>query len=128
MTVDARLQLPALRDARSLAQTLRATQAVQAYLVAEERFRTSPEVESLRSALTESYRIYEQAEGAGRATVKHIREVRRRQAALQAHAAVAEFVRRRDEAGLVLQRVNQEISALLGVDFGAAVRPAGGAC
>jgi cell fate (sporulation/competence/biofilm development) regulator YlbF (YheA/YmcA/DUF963 family) len=128
MTVEARAQVPVLQDARSLAQTLRATHAIQAYLEAEERFRTSPEVERLRSALNESYRIYEQAESAGQATVEHIQDVRRRQAELQAHPAVAEFIERRDAAGLFLQRINQEISALLGLDFGATAGPAGGAC
>lgn len=128
MAVKAGEQAQALRAARSLAQTLRATRVIQAYLAAEQGFRTNSEVERLRGALTDAYQAYLAAERDGHATVEQIHDVRRRQAALQAHPAVLEFVQHREAGGLFLQRVNGEISALLGLDFGATVGPAGGAC
>lgn len=60
--------------------------------------------------------------------MEQIHEVRRRQAELQAHPVVQGFQQSRDAGGLFLQRINQEISALLGLDFGATVGPVGGAC
>lgn len=114
--------------ARALADALEHTEVVHAYLAAEQRFHADPEIGSLRERLNAAYRAYEQAERAGRATVEHIQDVRRRQHALQTHPAVVEYVRAREAGGLFLQRVNGEISSLLGVDFGATVGPAGGAC
>lgn len=114
--------------ARALAEALKHSEVIQAHLAAEQRFRTHLEVERVREGLIAAYQAYEQAERAGTATVEHVQEVRHRQQLLQAHPAVAEYVRKREAGGLFLQRVNEEISRLLGIDFGATAGPAGGAC
>jgi cell fate (sporulation/competence/biofilm development) regulator YlbF (YheA/YmcA/DUF963 family) len=128
MRIETTATMSAVEAARALADALRRTEAIQAYLAAEQRFQTDPDVGRVREGLLAAYQAYEQAERAGTATVKHIQEVRRRQEALQSHPTVAEYVRTREAGGLLLQRVNEEVSGLLGIDFGATVRPAGGAC
>lgn len=128
MVIEAGGSTRVVEAARALAQVLRRTEVIQAYLAAERRFRADPDVERARERLVAAYQTYEQAERAGTAAVEDIQEVRRRQEALQTHPTVVEYVRAREAAGLFLQRINEEISSLLGVDFGATAGPAGGAC
>jgi cell fate (sporulation/competence/biofilm development) regulator YlbF (YheA/YmcA/DUF963 family) len=128
MRIETTATTPAVEAAQALADALRHTEVIQAYLVAERRFQTDPDVGRVREGLLAAYQAYEQAERAGTATIEHIQEVRRRQQALQAHPTVGEYARAREAGGLFLQRVNEEISSLLGIDFGATAGPAGGAC
>lgn len=128
MRIEATATMSAVEAARALADALRRTEAIQAYLAAEQRFQTDPDVGRVREGLLAAYQVYEQAERAGTATIEHIQEVRRRQQALQAHPTVGEYTRAREAGGLFLQRVNEEVSSLLGIDFGATAGPAGGAC
>lgn len=128
MGIEITTRTSVVEAAQALAQALKQTEVIQAYRAAEQRFQTDPDVGRLREGLIAAYQAYEQSEQAGTATVEHINEVRRRQAALQSHPAVAEYVRTREASGLFLQRINEEISGLLGIDFGATAGPAGGAC
>jgi cell fate (sporulation/competence/biofilm development) regulator YlbF (YheA/YmcA/DUF963 family) len=110
----------ALDAAQALAAMLRRTTPITAYQDADERFRRDPEVEAMRQRLAAAVRTYRQAERAGTVTIAQVQEVRQCQDALQAHPAVAAYGQAR-EAGLAfLRRVNDEISGVLGVDFGAA--------
>lgn len=128
MGIETTTRTSVVEAARALAEALRHTGVIQAYLAAEQRFRADPEVGGVRERLIAAYQAYEQAERAGTATVEHVQEVRGWQQALQAHPTVVEYARTREAGGLFLQGVNEEISSLLGIDFGATAGPAGGAC
>lgn len=113
---------------RDLADALRATPTIAAYRQAEERCRSDTQLGLLREEFERVARAFRQAEARGTLTQGQVRQAREVQARLQQHPLVQEFLTARDEAGRLLQMVNRAMSEVLGLDVGATVGPAGGAC
>jgi cell fate (sporulation/competence/biofilm development) regulator YlbF (YheA/YmcA/DUF963 family) len=109
----------ALGAARALGEILRRTAPIAAYRDADKRFRRAPEVQAMRQRLAAAVRAYRQAERAGTVTIAQVQEVRQCQDTLQAHPAVSAHEQAREAGVAFLRRVNDEISGILGLDFGA---------
>lgn len=113
---------------RDLADALRATPTIAAYRQAEARFRSDPQLRLLREEFERVAQTFREAQARSTVTQAQVRQVREVQTRLQRHPLVQEFLAARDAAGRLLQEVNRAMSEVLGLDVGATVGPAGGAC
>jgi cell fate (sporulation/competence/biofilm development) regulator YlbF (YheA/YmcA/DUF963 family) len=109
----------AIDAAQAFSRVLLRAAPIAAHRDAEERFRRNPEVEAMRQRLAAAVRAYRQAERAGTVTIAQVQEARQSQDALQTHPAVAAYGQAREAVLAFLRLVNDEISGVLGVDFGA---------
>jgi cell fate (sporulation/competence/biofilm development) regulator YlbF (YheA/YmcA/DUF963 family) len=111
-----------------LVEALRSAPAIAAFTDAQRRFQSDAELTRLRAELQESADTFQRAKVSGSATQAMLTEVRERQARVQAHPLVQEYVATKNAADSFLKQINSTISASVGLDVAGVGAPAGGCC
>lgn len=111
---------------QELLEALKAAPAIVAFRDAERRFQADGELRRLRTELQESGERLQGARMRGVAAQALLAEVREKQAGVQSHPLVLEYVTTKGAADDFLRGINRAISAIVGLDVADAGRPAGG--
>ncbi len=112
----------------TLVEALRSAPPIAAFIGAQGRFQSDAELKPLRAELQESFDAFQRANVSGAARQAMLIGVRERQARVQAHPLVQEYLSTKGAADAFLRQINGEISAILGLDLADAGRPTGGCC
>ncbi len=111
-----------------LIASLKAAPAIAAFHDAERRFQGDAELTRLRQELQEAYNALQRAKPSGGSARTMAADVRERQARVQAHPLVQEYLAKKNLADALLKQVNAIISAQIGIDVAGTAAPAGGCC
>jgi cell fate (sporulation/competence/biofilm development) regulator YlbF (YheA/YmcA/DUF963 family) len=109
-------------------EALRTAPAIAAFIGAETRFQSDAELMRMRAGLQMSFDAFQRANAKGAARQAMLTEVRERQARVQAHPLVQEYLTTKSRAEAFLRQINGVISSIVGLDLADAGRPAGGCC
>lgn len=109
---------PDLQEAtQSLIENLLASEAFIRYRKAETRLNTDREARSLLEQLSQVQARLRQNQTRGAVSQAEIDELRNLQAQVQRNRVIMEYAQAQQEAVYFLREINNEISALLGVNF-----------
>ncbi len=109
---------PDLQEAtQSLIENLLASEAFIRYRKAETRLNTDREARSLLERLSQAQARLRQNQTRGAVSQAEIDELRDLQAQVQRNRVIMEYAQAQQEAVYFLREINNEISALLGVNF-----------
>jgi cell fate (sporulation/competence/biofilm development) regulator YlbF (YheA/YmcA/DUF963 family) len=118
-----------LERIEALVEALGATPDFERFRAAEERLWNDPELTALQVELRERYEALQRAERRGQHDPRLFDAVRETQTQLQEHPGVVAVDASREAAQDLLRRVNDAMTAVLGVDVGlTAPRRSGGCC
>ncbi len=112
----------------ALVDALRTAGPIAAFIGAQERFQSDPELTRQRAELQKSFDAFQRANASGAARQAMLTEVRQRQAQVQAHPLVQEYLSTKTAAEAFLRQINGAVSSIVGLDLADAGRPAGGGC
>lgn len=108
--------------------SLKAAPAITSFLDVQRRFQEDAELTRLRRELQAAADAFQRMPPAGAAAKSALADLRARQAGVQAHPLVQQYVTAKNLADTLLKQVNAIISAQVGVDVAGAAAPAGGCC
>lgn len=117
-----------LECVEELMASLKVAPAVSAFLDAQRRFQRDAELTRLREELRDAADALQRMKPAGAEAKAMLADVRERQARVQAHPLVQEYVATKNSADAFLKEVNAIISAQVGLDIAGTAAPAGGCC
>jgi len=112
----------------TLIEALKTAPAIAAFIGAETRFQSDAELTRMRAELQTSFEAFQRANATGAAKQAMLTQVRERQARVQAHPLVKEYLTTKSEAEALLRKINDVISSIVGLDLADAGRPSGGCC
>ncbi len=113
---------------QELVEALKSAPAIAAFIGAQGRFQSDAELTRQRAELQASFDAFQRANVSGAARQAMLSQVRERQARVQAHPLVQEYLSTKSAAEAFLRQINVAISSIVGLDLADAGRPAGGCC
>lgn len=113
---------------RDLVEALTITPAIADFRNAERRFQADADLRLLRTELQASGERLQRARETGAAAQALLTEVREKQARVQSHPLVRDYVATKAAAETFVKGVNRAMSSIVGLDVADAGRPAGGCC
>ncbi len=113
---------------QELVEALKSAPSIAAFRDADARFQADDDLRRLRTDLQASGERFQRARETGAAAQALLTEVREKQARVQSHPLVREYVTTKAAAEAFLKRINRAMSSIVGLDVADAGRPAGGCC